>query len=59
VTHDSPHLNGKYTVFAKVVSGMEVVDRISEVETDRTGEYGPPDRPIEDVVIDEVRLEQE
>jgi cyclophilin family peptidyl-prolyl cis-trans isomerase len=59
VTHDAPHLNGQYTVFAKVVSGMEIVDRISEVETDRGGEYGPPDRPIEDVVIEQVRIEQE
>lgn len=25
---DAPHLNGQYTVFGKVVQGMEVVDRI-------------------------------
>ena len=27
---DQPHLDGGYTVFGKVVSGMEVVDRIEE-----------------------------
>ena len=26
---DAPHLNGSYTVFGKVVSGMEVVDQIN------------------------------
>jgi peptidyl-prolyl cis-trans isomerase B (cyclophilin B) len=28
VVKDTPHLNGKYTVFAEVVKGMEVADKI-------------------------------
>ena len=30
----SPHLDGQYAAFGKVISGMEVVDRIAEVPTD-------------------------
>jgi cyclophilin family peptidyl-prolyl cis-trans isomerase len=39
----SPHLDGGYTVFGQVVEGMEVIDKISEVEKD------PGDRPKQDV----------
>jgi len=31
---DSPHLDGQYAGFGKVVSGMEVVDEIANVKTD-------------------------
>lgn len=31
---DSPHLNGKYTVFGEVTSGMEHVDKIKKGEGD-------------------------
>lgn len=41
----TPHLDGQYTVFGEVVDGMEVVDAIQKVETDRG------DRPVEDVRI--------
>lgn len=39
----SPHLDGQYTVFGEVVSGMEVLEAIQKVATDRF------DRPVEDV----------
>jgi len=39
----SPHLDGQYTVFGEVVSGMEVLEAIQKVATD---EY---DRPVQDV----------
>lgn len=41
----TPHLDGQYTVFGEVVSGLEVVDAIQQVTTDEN------DRPVEDVRI--------
>ena len=41
---DSPHLDNQFPCFARVISGMDVVDAISKVKTD--GE-----RPVEDVKI--------
>lgn len=46
----TPQLDMEYTVFGEVVSGMEIVDRISATET------GHADRPVEDVVIERIRL---
>lgn len=39
----TPHLDGKYTVFGEVVSGMEVVDAIAREKTDKN------DRPLTDI----------
>lgn len=39
---DLPHLDGDYASFGRVISGMEEVDRIVEVERDYI------DRPLED-----------
>ena len=47
---DAPHLDGGYAAFGEVVSGIEVVDKIA---TTRTDYY---DRPIEEVVIESVRV---
>lgn len=41
----TPHLDGSYTVFGEVIEGMEVVEWIQKVKTDKR------DRPIEDVRI--------
>lgn len=46
----APHLDGEYTVFGEVAEGMDVVDRIQQVKTDRNG------RPEEDVVIKKVTV---
>ena len=41
----TPHLDGQYTGFGEVVSGLDVVDKIQNVTT------GANDRPVEDVKI--------
>lgn len=46
----TPHLDGSYTVFGEVLEGMDVVDSIQKVKTDRS------DRPEEDVVIKKVTV---
>ncbi|MDP2422967.1 MAG: peptidylprolyl isomerase [Bacteroidales bacterium] len=39
----SPHLDGDYTVFGEVVSGLDVIDRIAAVPT------GQADRPVTEI----------
>ncbi len=39
----APHLDGAYTVFGQVMTGMEVLDKIATVECDQA------DRPLKDV----------
>lgn len=54
---DAPPLDEKYTVFGRVISGMEVADAVSQVPRDEFGRWGPPDRPRENVVIAGIRDE--
>jgi peptidylprolyl isomerase len=39
----TPHLDGTYTVFGEVVKGMDLIDKIAAVKTDKR------DRPLQDV----------
>ena len=47
----SPHLDGAYAAFGKVIEGMDVVDRIAEADTDYN------DRPIVPQVMKKVTAE--
>jgi peptidyl-prolyl cis-trans isomerase B (cyclophilin B) len=59
VHQDSPNLDGRFSVFGRVVEGIEVVDAITEVEIDTYGRYGPTNRPYPvPVVIESVRIER-
>jgi peptidyl-prolyl cis-trans isomerase B (cyclophilin B) len=41
----TPHLDGAYTVFGRVVDGLEVIDKIASVQTD------PNDRPAVNIMM--------
>ena len=43
---NSPHLDGQYAAFGKIIEGIEVVDKIASTKTDYN------DRPYEDQVIE-------
>ena len=47
----SPHLDGEYAAFGKLVEGLEVVDKITRVKTDYS------DRPMEEQKMVKVTVE--
>lgn len=48
---DSPHLDGSYAAFGKVIEGIEVVNKIAETKTDYS------DRPLDPQVMKSVTAE--
>jgi peptidyl-prolyl cis-trans isomerase B (cyclophilin B) len=46
----TPWLDGKHTVFGKVISGMEVVDTIEQTDTDSR------DKPLEEMRIESISI---
>lgn len=46
----TPHLDYSYSVFGEITEGLDVIDKIASVPTDKR------DRPIEDVVVKSIRI---
>ena len=49
---DLSYLNGKYTIFGKVVEGQDVADKISLVPTNSN------DKPVQPVIINKITIEE-
>lgn len=47
---NSPHLDGQYAAFGKVIENIDIVSNIANVKTDSS------DKPVEDVVIESVEV---
>lgn len=48
---NSPHLDGDYAAFGKIIEGMDIINKIAEVATNYN------DRPLEDQVMETVTVD--
>lgn len=51
-TGGTPHLDGEYTVFGEVTEGMNIVNAIQKVKTNKG------DRPMEDIIIKSITVKE-
>ena len=51
VTKDQPGLDGDYATFGKVISGMDVVHKIEDAQTDSN------DKPLKSVIIESTKVD--
>ena len=47
----SPFLDGEYTVFGRVIDGIDVIDKIAAVQTKRNPVTGENSTPVESVYV--------
>ena len=52
VTHTSPHLDGEYAGFGKVIEGIDILDKLEGVDTSSGS-----DKPKEDVIIESISVD--
>ena len=53
-----PYLDGGYTVFGQVFEGMDIVRAIAAVETDQDPNSPTVDKPLTQVLMESVRIEE-
>jgi cyclophilin family peptidyl-prolyl cis-trans isomerase len=46
----TPRLDGTYTVFGEVIEGLDIIDKIANVQTDSN------DKPINDIKINKIKI---
>lgn len=49
----TPHLDGRHTVFGKIIEGMDIIESIGRTPTDAM------DKPVEDIVINNIAISRD
>ena len=56
VQQDSPHLDGQYAAFGRVIEGFDIIDEVAAVETSNENKFRMDDMPVEPVIIKTVTI---